>query len=155
MEGANRVLTKGLKWLDWRDRKVNRRMHWLNKYKLARGCDLCGYGRVRHGLQAVLAKGLDWAHINPLSKSLVLVGRIKGDTMYALVRKIVRNPVKNRQYRKELFEEIRKCRLLCKLCHIGESDERNESGAGYALSMLRKNKPIPIEVKSTQQDMFL
>ena len=115
-------------------------MHWLNKYKLAKGCDVCGYGRIKHGLQAVLAKGLDWAHIDPLTKSSVMWG--KNWSMYRMIARVVKDPVKNRQYRRELFDELKKCRLLCKLCHIAESHERNESIAGHALSAVRKNEPV-------------
>mgnify|MGYP003153399790 FL=1 len=140
------------KWNKWRRYRADRRMHWINKYKLARGCDVCGYGRIQHGRQAVLAKGLDWAHIDPLSKSSVLV-KYK-EVMYFLVNRNARDPVKNRKYRRELFDEIRKCRLLCKLDHIAETDERNESSAGKALSAVRKNEPVVIGVDIKQEDMF-
>ena len=137
---------------EWRKRRIDRRMHWLNKYKLAKGCDICGYGRIQHGSQAVLAKGLDWAHIDPLTKSSYLVEN--KETMYALVRRVLKNPVKNRQYRRELFDELRKCRLLCKLDHIAESHERNESSAGKELSAVRKNEPVEIKIDTRQEDMF-
>ena len=135
----------------WRKYRIDRRMHWLNKYKLAKGCDICGYGRIQHGCQAVLAKGLDWAHIDPLTKSSYLFEN--KETMYALVRKVSKDPVKNRQYRRELFDELRKCRLLCKLDHIAETDERNESRTSHALSAIRKNEPIEV-VDTRQEDMF-
>ena len=140
------------KWNKWRRYRADRRMHWINKYKLARGCDVCGYGRIQHGLQAVLAKGLDWAHIDPLTKSSIMWG--KNWSMYRMIARAVKDPVKNRQYRRELFDEIRKCRLLCKLDHIAETDERNESSEGKALSAVRKNEPVVIGVDIKQEDMF-
>ena len=124
------------KWNKWFDYKIDRRMHWLNKYKLAKGCDVCGYGRIKHGLQAVLAKGLDWAHIDPLTKSSILFAN--NWSMYRLVARISKDPVKNRQYRRELFDELKKCRLLCKLCHIAESHERNESKDSHLLGDERR-----------------
>ena len=75
------------------------------------------------------------------------------ETMYALVRKVSKDPVKNRQQRRELFDELRKCRLLCKLDHIAETDERNESRTSHALSAIRKNEPIEV-VDTRQEDMF-
>jgi hypothetical protein len=141
----------------WRRYKVSRRMHWINKYKLAKGCDVCGYGPIQHGCQAVLAKGLDWAHLDPLSKSSYLSEN--KETMYSLVRLVSKDPVKNRQNRREIFKELRKCRLLCKLDHVAESDERDESKTGHALSAIRKNEPIEmkeiIRIDTTQEDMFL
>ena len=136
---------------EWRKHRVERRMHWLNKYKLAKGCDVCGYGRIQHGCQAVLAKGLDWAHIDPLTKSSFLFEN--KETMYSLVRRVAKDPVINRQYRRELFNELKKCRLLCKLDHIAETNERNESRTSHELSAIRKNEPIEI-VDTRQEDMF-
>ena len=120
----------------WRKYRIDRRMHWLNKYKLAKGCDVCGYGRIQHGCQAVLAKGLDWAHVDPLSKSSYLFEN--KETMYSLARRVSKDPVKNRQYRRELFDELKKCRLLCKLDHIAESHERNESKDNHILGDERR-----------------
>ena len=140
----------------WRRYKVSRRLHWINKYKLAKGCDVCGYGPIQHGCQAVFPKGLDWAHLDPLSKNMCLSEN--KESMYYLVIKVSKNPVKNRQYRREIFKELRKCRLLCKLDHIAESDERDESITGHALSTIRKNEPIEmkeiIRLDTTQEDMF-
>ena len=151
------------KWRKWFDYRINRRTHWLNKYKLAKGCDVCGYGRIKHGLQAVLAKGLDWAHIDPLTKSSIIWG--KNWSMYRMIARASKDPVKNRRYRRELFDELRKCRLLCKLCHMAETHERNESKDNHILGDERRaikarRNDTPHEeskylmVDTRQEDMF-
>lgn len=71
-------------------KRRTRRKYWLNKYKLAVGCQLCGYKDNYNALQ--------WDHVDPLSK-------VSG------VATLSNSPLKT------LFLEIRKCRVLCANCH--------------------------------------
>ena len=59
------------------------------KYKLSRGCDLCGYNRC--------AKALEWHHKDPKEK--------------------IGEPSEMRYSRKKYMAEITKCSLLCANCH--------------------------------------
>ena len=38
----------------------------------------------------------------------------------------VKDKIKNRQYLKELMDEIRKCKILCKNCHVKETFTNRE-----------------------------
>ena len=72
--------------------KLSRRKYWVAKYKEACGCSECGYSG-HHS-------ALDFDHIDPTSKT-VDVARLlsKG------------SPIK------VIIAEVRKCRLLCAICH--------------------------------------
>jgi NAD-dependent dihydropyrimidine dehydrogenase PreA subunit len=71
--------------------KRKRRMYWINKYKCAKGCELCGYNA--HGV------ALDFDHIDPSNKIFNVSSRFMN---LSLVK---------------IFEELRKCRVLCANCH--------------------------------------
>ena len=72
-------------------------MYWLNRYKVAKGCHVCGYNK--H------AAALDFHH--PERKN----GRKKGVSFmktHAL---------------KKLMAEVRKCEVICSNCHRIEHAE--------------------------------
>lgn len=68
-----------------------RRKYWISKYKVAKGCSECGYND--H------AAALDFDHIEEHEKEFHIA-----QTM-------------GRKNLKSLFNEIRKCRILCANCH--------------------------------------
>ena len=72
-------------------KKYLRRRHWLNKYKEYKGCSKCGYSL--HGV------AIDFDHVDPNTKRFNISQRLANSTI------------------KLLFEEIRKCDLLCANCH--------------------------------------
>ena len=79
-------------------RKVARRKYWISKYKIRCGCSECGY---REHFAA-----LDFDHIDENKKSFHIaqaMGRVKI---------------------KDLFTEIRKCRILCANCHRVHSHQQ-------------------------------
>ena len=98
----------------------DRRLHWLRKIKKSKGCENCGYN------ESPLA--LDFAHINPLDKNIAMCGtRHRGCGMHRLVVRICTvDKEKNTFYIKELFDEIRKCKILCKNCHVVETYNNKE-----------------------------
>ena len=96
-------------------------------YKKLKGCIECGYNK--HGL------ALDFAHIDPTQKSPWMykngpVGSGKG----ALVSRIPKYGSKfHRERMSELKEEIRKCKVLCKNCHVIETYNSREMHEGHSL----------------------
>lgn len=68
-----------------------RRVRWINKYKLSKGCEICGYN-LHH-------VALDFDHINPETKLFSPSVKASGTTI------------------KKLISEMRKCRILCANCH--------------------------------------
>ncbi len=90
-----------MKTAKWYKLRRERRRKWLGIYKTRRGCDICGY------------KG------NPVALHFDHADRSK--KRYAIANMITHNL-------KRLFEEIRKCRVLCANCHYIETDKerRNE-----------------------------
>lgn len=96
-----------------------RRLYWLRKIKTSRGCECCGYN------ESPLA--LDFAHTNPLEKHIAMVSYRGGNGISNLYNRYsVSDKAKNAVYIKELFAEIRKCRILCKNCHVVETDKNRE-----------------------------
>ncbi len=72
-----------------------RRRHWLGKYKIHKGCCVCGYKD--H------AVALHFDHIEPKIKRAAIAHMMA----YSL---------------KALTKEIRKCRVLCANCHYVKTD---------------------------------
>lgn len=97
-----------------------RRQHWLSKYKVTKGCMNCGFNKY--------ALALDFAHIDPSEKSIEITKHGPcGSGIGKLVGRIsIKDPIKNRRYLKELIEEIRKCKVLCKNCHVEETFKNKE-----------------------------
>jgi|TARA_E500000178_G_C16703511_1_gene609350 hypothetical protein len=83
--------------------KYQRRKHWLNLYKVKKKCQVCGYDRNPYALHF---DHIVYPKFMQISKML-------------------------KKYRlKRLFEEIRKCQVLCANCHAVKScgDEREKYG---------------------------
>lgn len=94
----NRISSYNAKgFLTSRKRRA-RRKYWLDKYKTAKGCTLCGWNK--H------SSALDWDHLNSEEKQI--------NVSRSLEAKLTR-----------LFFEIRKCRILCANCHRIHSAEEN------------------------------
>ena len=131
-----------------RKRVKEKRNHWLHKYKCAKGCEKCGWNK--HGV------GLDFDHINPMDKNHLLMKSMGGAAgMIGLVKRIcTKNKELNRQYIKEIFEEIRKCRLLCACCHRIESYEARQHESNFEVFSYRKGEKEIKDEESTLQ-MFL
>ena len=106
-----------------------RRRYWLGKYKVACGCENCSYNKN--------PLGLDFCHMDPRTKSRKSYDRPRGNGIGPFYQGAV-NPEKNREKRKELMTEVRKCKILCKICHVIETFEKGEPEGGYKLSQERK-----------------
>ena len=97
----------------------DRRLHWLRKIKKSKGCENCGYN------ESPLA--LDFAHINPIDKHLAMVSRSGCNGIDNLYSRIcIKDKEKNTLYIKELIAEVRKCKILCKNCHVIETYNNKE-----------------------------
>lgn len=82
-------------------KRRERRRKWLDKIKLSKGCELCGY--------KVHPAALHFDHIDP-DKKLFGIGSNIGTNL------------------KRLFQEIRKCRVLCANCHsVHTSKEKHNA----------------------------
>lgn len=111
-----------------------RRQHWLSKYKIDKGCEKCGFNKY--------ALALDFAHIDPSQKSVEITKHGPcGSGIGKLVGRIsTKDPVKNRRYLKELIEEIRKCKVLCKNCHVEETFKNREMHNSWKTYKERQKK---------------
>jgi len=78
-----------------------RRRHWLDRYKIAKGCAECGYNEA--------PEALHFDHIDPSNKRNIVSG------MYGYKLKT-------------LMEEVRKCRVLCANCHAIHSTRQQRNG---------------------------
>lgn len=76
---------------DYQRHRRARRQYWINKYKCSKGCELCGYNA--HGV------ALDFDHLDRRQKKFNVSSQ-------SMMRKL-----------KDIFKEIRKCRVLCANCH--------------------------------------
>ena len=104
----------------------------LRHYKMKKGCDVCGYNK--HGV------ALDFAHIDPSEKSIHMwKDRKRGSGMGDLVKRVTKyGTLLNRERWKELKDEIRKCRVVCKYCHYFETYKNKEVENGGKLRMVRQ-----------------
>lgn len=76
-------------------KKRKRRARWLRWYKEKKGCSICGYNKSGYAL--------DFNHLDPSQKKFNASGRMLN---YSL---------------KRIFNEIRKCNIMCANCHRIES----------------------------------
>tara|TARA_Y100001951_G_C11029951_1_gene124415 strand:- start:36 stop:458 length:423 start_codon:yes stop_codon:yes gene_type:complete len=122
-----------------RKRIKKRRNYWLHKIKTSAGCENCGYNKKGYALV--------FAHKNPMEKHPICCGQGRGGAgMNGLVKRIcTANKEKNRKYIRELFEEIRKCKILCMNCHTEETIEAGEHENNFEISQLRNNKELKTE----------
>ena len=130
-----------------------RRLEILAKLKLDYGCDECNTLGIWF---PHTAEGLHFAHIDQMSKSLQCVGKTgtnkAGMGMNRLTGIILLDPVENRKAIKNIFKEIRKCRILCANHHASETKERGEHKNNYVIARARLGIPEP--PPDTQEDMF-
>lgn len=81
--------------------RFSRRKHWIDKYKIVKGCSRCGFNA--HSVC------LDFDHINPFEKCFN-ISRAINDLQYSV---------------KTIIDEIRKCKILCSNCHRILTKEQN------------------------------
>ena len=122
-----------------------RRQHWLSKYKVAKGCCNCGYNDY--------ALALDFAHINASEKSIEITkhGPCGSGIGKMYCRISIKDKIKNRQYLKELMCEVRKCKVLCKNCHVKETYTNREMHNSWKTYKNRKQK---IQLNSTLEAFY-
>lgn len=76
---------------EYQRKRRGRRLYWIGKYKLSKGCEVCGYNKN--------SSALDFDHLIPEDKKFNLS---TGSMLLSL---------------KRIIQEIRKCRILCANCH--------------------------------------
>lgn len=86
-------------------RRYHSRKRWIDKIKQAAGCEECGYN--------AHPAALDFDHRDP------------NDKLFLIPRILQRSPLK------VIFNEIRKCRILCANCHRVHSRHQWDSGLTY------------------------
>ena len=137
-------------------RKIkNRRLHWLRKYKAACGCEICGYDE-SHPHFSPLA--LDFAHRNPLEKHRLMTLNSGGNGMQNLIQRIATKDMAiNTSHIKELFVEMRKCKILCKNCHVIETEKEFN---GIDITKIRggsykeRKHNLPVEERGNLEAFF-
>ena len=103
--------------------KIKRR---LKRYKEMKGCEKCGYNDD--------GRAICWAHIDPMLKNAELgKWRAAGSNMAMHIQRVTsgKNKKLNIQRMREVFRELRKCKLLCTNCHTLETLDRGESKRGH------------------------
>ena len=121
-----------------RDKRYRR----INKYKMNKGCIDCGYNK--H------PKALCFDHKVREDKTELLDASKSGSNMSTLVCRITpKDKIKNRQYLKDLFNEIRKCEVRCQNCHSIKTWEERDY-----MPHVRKNKKIIQEIANVKQGEF-
>ena len=132
-----------------REKRIERRRYILGRIKIAYGCDECGYNT--HDV------ALHFAHIDPMTKSPKCYGKSgrgkQGAAMGRLYTRVLKDQIKNRQAIKDIFLEIRKCKILCANCHAIETYERGEHKNSMVTA--RTRAVIIEQPTDTQRDMFL
>lgn len=89
--------------------RYHSRKRWIDIIKMSKGCAHCGYNS--H------AAALDFNHIVPADKEFLIPRMLAGANL------------------KRLFNEIRKCQILCANCHRVHSNEQ------WWNNITRRNKP--------------
>lgn len=123
----------------------------LRKYKQMRGCEVCGFNE--NGL------ALDFAHRDPSEKSYYIYkDGPTGSGMGKLVSRLTvgKDKEKNRQRWNDLKKEIRKCKVLCKNCHVVETYTNKEMHNGHKMWKTRQDKQekYKIKMENTLEDLF-
>ena len=127
---------------DYRKYLRDKRYRRINKYKVSKGCIDCGYNK--H------PKALCFDHKVREDKTELLDAAKSGANMSTLVCRITpTDKVKNRQYLKDLFNEIRKCEVRCQNCHSIKTWEERDY-----MPHVRKNKNIIQEKSNAKQGEF-
>jgi len=128
-------------------RKIkDRRLYWLRKIKKSKGCENCGYN------ENPLA--LDFAHIDQMTKSPLSYKSGRGNGISKLYSKIFVDKDKNTLAIKELFKEVRLCKILCKNCHVIETYNNREFERSWEVSNMRKNGQIKEEECGTLENFL-
>ncbi len=127
---------------DYRKYLRDKRYRRINKYKLKKGCTDCGYN--------THPKALCFDHVVREDKTELLDASKSGANMSTLVCRITpTDKIKNRQYIKDLFNEIRKCEVRCQNCHSIKTWEERDY-----MPHVRKNKQIIQEIAHVTQGEF-
>jgi ribosomal protein L32 len=84
-----------------------RRYHWQDKYKMTKGCEICGYAK--H------PRALSFDHLDPKTKNVMIKNggqgtKTRAGGMWQLTNPSI--PIST------LISEWRKCRVLCMNCHM-------------------------------------
>lgn len=118
---------------------IKNRQRRIDLYKMAKGCERCGYNRHPSALCFDHLPGTDKAEItkNGYSKRSCAGGIYK---MYAKKYSV-----------KELIAEIRKCRLLCANCHMEVTHANNPRAQNLPKPRLKKkDKDKPKDLPGQQ-----
>ena len=115
-----------------RKKFISRRVRRLRKIKTSKGCENCGYNES--------PEALDFAHKDPENKNPDCAGSNGYGISILYNRVTAKDKEKNRYYIKQLFLEIRKCKILCKNCHAIETFKNGEQSGGHRLHAIRMNK---------------
>ena len=119
---------------EWQKSRIQRRLYHLRKWKQKQGCANCGYNE--HPL------ALDFAHIDQKTKHAgATYGAASG--MSKLYAKVFKDWDKNYTAIRALFTEIRKCKVLCKNCHVIETFNDKQFENNHKVSKLRKRCATP------------
>ena len=145
--------------MDWQRRRIKRRLHHLRKLKERLGCSECNKIMDKDTIKLLgfdHPAALYFAHRDPMTKSPIMYGQSGKDKAGAgisrLYRRVYKDPIKNREAIKLIFEEIRKCEILCGNHHNIQTYNRQEYD-GTAIARARAGIPEP--PPDTQQDMFI
>ena len=94
---------------------IQNRKKWIDKYKVAKGCEICGYNKHPAALCFDHLPGTEKAEAvkNGYSKRSTAGGMYK---MYSPKYTV-----------KQLIDEIRKCRILCCNCHMEHTHSKRAS----------------------------
>ncbi len=93
-------IINGINNPEYQRNRRSKRQRWIQAYKVAKGCELCGYN--------AHAVALDFDHIDPTQKSFLISSRSMTLNL------------------KRLINEMRKCRILCANCHRVHTSTQNQ-----------------------------